>query len=717
MANKAPTKMRDNQPLNKQKLTVVENNVKIPVAALHANWKDPRFFTKYTCFTVDLEGNIKLENYNQWRNETTWFIKDMKHLLGLEYHIFWSTIVHNPSALESVLSFVQNAVPMYLMPELDSLEKQQTFSLYLDVRAYVFRVICRFTVVKENPDSWVETEYLATLLYKHFIVTVPFMLDIIAIYGRDNQHEVSRIVELILDIQPKYQQDFRQGLSYLISVFTVIQNRCESELLEGITEAAQKDLALYAHDCAYTLNVMVEISPTLRRMCADMSCEFAISNFYDNAVLVLYKKIQEVNEKSIYLGLLNDTRVELLEAFRSIVTIQLDKILSGSGDSLLAADKFISILTECLANNVFVSDYKRRYDTEEDLQIVHSGYKSVDRVKFDFIRKAYSTVEHNAVEQREQSDKQLVEFEAGTSVGTPQIVHDSDETTDNVSEQQKQHNLQTIMDLLPHLDIDLVRTVVDRYDNVEEAISVLLEQTHSVEDQLTGQVESEVSIPNDPLDEFYLKTGIDRLNIYDGDEFDVMVNDKVKGTIKKGKGKPGEPKTLNELLDDKSHVRQMRHIYRQFDMIADFDPDDDEYDDSFEAMTESESRHVKLAKGARNELVDDGLDEDSDGENEGETVEPDANPNTALSFCENPEIARKRYEEKLHSKYLRRHGTVAPSAKNGQSGDVRGKPKGQGQDAKVLQNRKNKNENKSSVANHNRKQGATYKRNRGMMPS
>lgn len=49
--------------------------------------------------------------------------------------------------------------------------------------------------------------------------------------------------------------------------------------------------------------------------------------------------------------------------------------------------------------------------------------------------------------------------------------------------------------------------------------------------------------------------------------------------------------------------------------------------------------------------------------------------------------------------------------------EVKGKPKGQGQEKDVLKARDKKNTNKSSRANHNRKSGAQFKRNRGMLPS
>lgn len=49
--------------------------------------------------------------------------------------------------------------------------------------------------------------------------------------------------------------------------------------------------------------------------------------------------------------------------------------------------------------------------------------------------------------------------------------------------------------------------------------------------------------------------------------------------------------------------------------------------------------------------------------------------------------------------------------------NLAGNAKGEGQDKATLIGRQHKNENKSSRANHNRRQGAAFKRNRGMIPS
>lgn len=49
--------------------------------------------------------------------------------------------------------------------------------------------------------------------------------------------------------------------------------------------------------------------------------------------------------------------------------------------------------------------------------------------------------------------------------------------------------------------------------------------------------------------------------------------------------------------------------------------------------------------------------------------------------------------------------------------DVVGKPKGQGQEAATAHSRQKKEANKSSKANNNRRSGAAWKRNTGMIPS
>lgn len=83
-------------------------------------------------------------------------------------------------------------------------------------------------------------------------------------------------------------------------------------------------------------------------------------------------------------------------------------------------------------------------------------------------------------------------------------------------------------------------------------------------------------------------------------------------------------------------------------------------------------------------------------------------PGNKANFCEDPAVVRARREARFRS-----HQSKGARPKE----SVVGKPKGQGQDKNTLVNRQKKNVQKSSRANHNRKSGAQWKRNKGMVPS
>lgn len=113
--------------------------------------------------------------------------------------------------------------------------------------------------------------------------------------------------------------------------------------------------------------------------------------------------------------------------------------------------------------------------------------------------------------------------------------------------------------------------------------------------------------------------------------------------------------------------------------------------------------------------VVDESDEEEEEEEEEVVLEAGSRDRPKDAFCENPEVIRARREQAWQSKFRRGGGGGGGS---GPKRDVVGTgTKGQGQSDTVLQNRQKKDQNKSSRANHNRRQGASWKRSRGMIPS
>ncbi|XP_058445468.1 activating signal cointegrator 1 complex subunit 2 [Malaya genurostris] len=708
-----------NLPLNELMILLDEDGVKRSIPALNEQWKDSRIFTRYSSFPIrSIDGLVdECASLDQWISEIGWFIKDMEGLLGLEHFRFWSTLVYNRGAIESVISFTQAAVPYYLAGVIRS--SPSVFPLYSAAHRATLQVICRMITQKESDRCWISREFMGDLLYKHYLISIPLLFDLLSVYGRDNKQVLTLMFQTIFKLQPKYGQDLKVGLKFLQTTFKTIQQQIETDRIEGnvVSSARLNDLAIYAMDCCTILALLMECHPECRWICSELELEQSITSFYDNTIVLLYKNIHAMDNESPYLTYLNSARMELLSAFRGIVNFQLETILDKPERSLVPADKSLCILTECLSDPVFVKDYQRHYPVERDLDVIKQACRNVDTFKLDFVQQAYCGEDEEngflnghkeaAIPEDDDSfgeacggvlEEEVVE-EAGPTAAVEETLS---------SDQLIERNVQKVLDVLPHLGDGYVRKIICRYENVEQAIAAVLEG--NLPPDLIEADPTEPYIPPDKLDTNYLETGIDRLNIYDGDEFDVMVHDEIKGVMKKGKGMPGQPKNLKEMLDDKSHVQEMKSRYQDYTNVC--DEYDDEYDDSFDAMAESESKSVRLTAAMRNALVDELDDDEDDDEPEDDSGQPVGKK--PLDFCENPELVRQRYEEKRRSKFQAKHGGGVAT---GPDKDVVGKAKGQGQDKSVLLNRKHKAENKSSRANHNRKQGATFKRNKGMIPS
>jgi activating signal cointegrator complex subunit 2 len=285
--------------------------------------------------------------------------------------------------------------------------------------------------------------------------------------------------------------------------------------------------------------------------------------------------------------------------------------------------------------------------------------------------------------------------------------------------------MEAIRAVLPDLGDGFIKKLLQRYDDPEQAISAVLEG-NLPPDLMEADFE-EPEIPVDKYDVFFTNTGIDRLNIYDGDAYDVMTQDQPKGIIKRGKGFPGANSQTN-VLNDKSDVQAVRSKYVEYSIVCDEVDEnkeyDDEYDDSYDALAESERKTTKaLLANEIDEESEDECIESEDEQDKGKNRNYGTTRN-GKDFCENPEAIRARYEQSRQDRFGAKTGTNKDWKNRFVQNkfwnyfiigsfnifclmirDVVGKPKGQGQSTEVLQNRVKKTLNKSTRANHNRKSG------------
>ncbi|KMQ83383.1 activating signal cointegrator 1 complex subunit 2 [Lasius niger] len=203
-----------------------------------------------------------------------------------------------------------------------------------------------------------------------------------------------------------------------------------------------------------------------------------------------------------------------------------------------------------------------------------------------------------------------------------------------------------------------------------------------------------------------LAIGIERLNVFDNDEFDVMTQDVIDmSRIHIGK-KKDKYKNANEMLNDKSEVKKSREIYEKYSIVDNYD---DEYDDTYDShnirgnapddSTEIDARPFTIPRVLR-------AHDKSNVSSEDETEVEDEKPVQNDHFVQNPVELRAKVEQQRQ-----------PAREGKNARDVVGKSKGQGQNKDVLTNRHKKNVYKATQSNHNRRMGSQIKRRQGMVPS
>ena len=198
-----------------------------------------------------------------------------------------------------------------------------------------------------------------------------------------------------------------------------------------------------------------------------------------------------------------------------------------------------------------------------------------------------------------------------------------------------------------------------------------------------------------------------RLNVYDGDEFDINAQDSID-ISKIHKGKQRRAKNANLLLDDKRELKtaDMRDKFAALSIVVDEEylakgeignDYDDEYDDTYDdqAMGEREPdanefdnrRPFVLPQALGGGHITYVKEEESDEEIQEEQK------NKPFDFTRNPEEVRREAERKRQEQI---HRNRKDKGKGGgiPNRDVIGKAKGQGQEKNVVINRKHKTENK-----------------------
>ncbi|XP_035444201.2 activating signal cointegrator 1 complex subunit 2 [Spodoptera frugiperda] len=728
-------------PVENLTLSVTNAGVVQQIKALDPYWVEKREMTIYE--RPPSGSTIVLGAVDTWKARMEGYLEDVKWLLSLEYHRFWSTILYHSQCMDALVSFLQEATPPYIAPH----ESRDVQTLYEDIRRHVLIVFSRLVTNKESKTQWMTKEFMADLLYDKFIFTIPIIWDLCLTYGVDNGRHVGRVLDCVFGLQPRYEGDavaavafVKEAFKYIIlqvnkdydsegppnlpetfKGFSEIRRPSNSKAADKLTFGVLKDLVVHLLDTSMTLRIFLEVYPKSVPIFRKTNFVISIVQLYEYGIPLLYEKLEETGDQTsvTYTEIeahIDTVRAELIDIFREILAAYKSAIFSGEGSIANHVEDYLAVMMDGLSEKLLIKDYHSCYPVHDDLEMLRQAYPDIDTVKTDFILQAiYSNLDEPVPELAAPTD-QLTNghIETPTQQNTPLDA----EIPDNVREESL---ISEVKDIFPHLGDGFILKCLQHYGfNAERVINSVLED--NLAEPLRALDQSLPIIPEDPLDKKFLETGVARLNVFDGDQFDIMTRDDVDvSKIHVGKRR-SKYKDLKEMLDDKSEVKKMVDIYSKYNLVCDEEAlYSDEYDDTYDSdgvaptadLTEDARRPFVTPRALRQ--YDRDQEEESDDEPEGQEEEKPSSSRNKMDFCVNPEEMRARREASYQARRGRGHGNrPAPQPRNT---DVTGKPRGQGQEKEVLHNRDKKEKNKSARANHNRRSGAQWKRSQGMMPS
>lgn len=723
------------KPLEDLKLTIKNDGISETVSALNKRWVVERYFLRYEAPVFDdPEGEEIVGAKEHWIEIVNYIIDDLIWLLKLPYFRFWSNVLHNSAIMEMLISILQEAPPYYALDDFPS--AQEIRELLNNLRHYVLLIFARLVTNKESPTEFMTRSYHGNLLYDNFIFTVPIILDLCQHYGRENKKTVDKLLKSLFTLQPLYMDDFEKAVKFLLRVFSNLETRFEETpndvliLTEGVIKDSKEislpvleDLIVHILDVASNLTIFLENYPPATEL-------FQATNFMNKIVLIYANTIPKMYEKLDSLALNDETmpkyielkhrldvsRVELLKLYRMIIYKNIGDILETGIESDVELKRriehYLDLVTQAISEKEFIADYHQFYPVDVDLEILSQLSPDVDSIKCDFI---LNSIQATIVDEKIVNNIYKDAVKPSCSrVNPPLEIPDLKENETTKPEGKELKDLiRDVQEIFSHLGDGFIERCLKHYNyDSERVINAVLEEALP-----TDLKELDFSLPYIPPDPEEAAAAVDsafgaqRLNVFDNDEFDIMTNDKIDmSRVHRGKRKD-KYKDANEMLNDKAEVKKVQQIYSKYNLVS--YEYDDEYDDTYDDHDVGETAQddnlemdrpfttprVLLRKEREEEVYDD---DDDDGNDESEAQTSRDN------FVQNPAELRAKAEQRMLSK----RGGKGPQQKN-----VVGNAKGQGQEKNVLINREQKNTNKATRANHNRRVGSQWKRRQGMIPS
>lgn len=723
--------------------------------ALHPARKEDRFFVPYKSPPED-GSPAEVEEFLEHAKFIT---EDLEWLLALPHDKFWCQVVFDETlqrCLDSYLHHAPRGLDLATMPSSPAVADMQRC-----VHRAVFLTFLRMATHKESKESFLTPSVFGEIIYENFLFDIPKFLDLCVLFGKGNSQLLHKMIENIFTNQPSYYVDLDETVPTVLQIFDTIMDKCGlhcegAAAMEPMKLNAHKqptamtmsqqdlvDLVLYLCDSTTTIHAFLDIFPAA---CSSFHSHGFLSrlvSFYESAVPDLEKAVRKRNFDAT--GLQEDLWKRLSHSCRKIVEMAqlllhhscLQPILEGGEHMQSCAEELLQHFTSFLPEKRFLSDFDEQFPIADYISLLQQALPVIDETRTSYllqgVQSAWDSVGHRrphsqyqgaaggAAEAREPERGGEGLRGAEAMVDAPR--QGNNEAVCAVSEAEQESLLTCIRDLLPDLGEGFLLACLKEYHyNSELVINNILE------DRLAPSLDQlDRAMPRPVVEPLPDVLNV-RSNVFDDDEFDVFRRDQVDmSRIWKGRRK-GE--SAKELLNDKQHIAEQKARYLSYETVVDevvlepgespeaygLDDYDDEYDDTYDMGqvgandTDGDSLLSRrpftipqiLRKGNKPEFEVE----------EEEEEEPLQNNVNRDQFVQDPALLRERAEARRADMHQRKGFRPEPRPNN-----VVGQPKGQGQKQETVVDRRKKEASKGRGANHNRRNMADRKRNKGMIPS
>ena len=291
---------------------------------------------------------------------------------------------------------------------------------------------------KESPESFLEQDFFADVIYKHHVFDIPKMIDICALFAKNNRKIVAKMLENIFSQQNLFWKDLEHFANEtLCQILASVAGKCGYDIIQrtgspkrlGVSAQGNRLLQLklsdiqelldYTEDLGISLFTFFDVFAPAASVFFQNGGHFlqTFVSFYEHLstgfaelfrVTVSKPEIRE--SKQSLKKQWNTARIHLLQVLHQVIqfnliTPLLDGATGQQADDLV--DTFFQVMSLIVSERHLARDYDKVFPFEEACEVLMQLPLEIDVTRIDFVREGFS-----GAKMKEPNAKQIPTAEA-----------------------------------------------------------------------------------------------------------------------------------------------------------------------------------------------------------------------------------------------------------------------------------------------------------------